>query len=222
MSEQHDVEHVMASWQRLTGWLAAHAPLSYAGLLPPAAPDEIAAAEEQIHRHAGHGLPAEVKSLWSLCGGLTTVELPEDDEDDEDLNPHGFIPGGSLLTPSGAVRTRMRSDSFVSDPTPKVQWVPFLGEHWEGGVYGAYVDASPAPTFAGRVGLWSAMDGLEFSGPWHESIAGFLDTVTDGIVHGAGPLVADSYAPGIAKGCLSWDDPRDPGPMQHPDWRPVH
>ncbi|MGW7075209.1 hypothetical protein [Streptomyces sp. NPDC054866] len=218
MSDQMNVGRVAAAWGRISGWLAEHAPLSSEALLPPASPEEIAAAEQQLRDYAGHGFPVELKALWSLCGGLQTVDLPEEDEDDGDLNPHGFISEGDLLSPEWAVQARLRSGGFAGEMTlPGVQWVPFLGEHWEGGVFGRYVDAAVSP---GSVGRWDAMAGLYIGGVCFASIADLLEQTADGIIYGGGPLVTDGQVPGLEKGCLTWADPSEPL-MRHPAWRPL-
>lgn len=218
MSDLMSVDRVAAAWGRISRWLVEQAPLSSEALLSPALPEEIASAEQKLRDYAGHGFPAELKALWSLCGGLQTVDLPEEDEDDGDLNPHGFIPEGDLLSPEGAVQTRVRSDGFAGDMTPPgIQWVPFLGEHWEGGVFGRYVDAATSP---GPVGRWDAMAGLQIGGVCCASIADLLEQTADGIIHGRGPLITDRHVPGLEKGCLTWADPSEPV-MRHPAWRPL-
>ncbi|MGW7271824.1 hypothetical protein ACWGH5_14985 [Streptomyces sp. NPDC054864] len=219
MSDQMNVDRVAAAWGQISSWLAEHAPLSSEALLPPAPPQEVVAAEQKLRDYAGHGFPAELKTLWSLCGGLQPVDLPEEDEDDGDLNPHGFIPEGNLLSPQWAVHARLRSDGFASESTPPgIQWVPFLGEHWEGGVFGRYVDAALSPSPVGR---WDAMAGLHIGGTCFASIADLLEQTAEGITHGGGPLVTDRQVPGLEKGCLAWGDPREPL-MLHPAWRPLH
>lgn len=218
MSDQMQVDRVAAAWGRLSGWLADHAPLSSEALLPPASSQEIVVAEQNLMDYAGHGFPAELKALWQMCGGLQTVDLPEEDEDDGDLNPHGFIPEGDLLSPAWAVQARVRSDAFADQVEPaRIQWVPFLGEHWEGGVFGRYVDAAASPSPVGR---WDAMAGLQIGGVCYVSIADLLEQTADGIIHGRGPLVSDGQVPGLEKGCLTWADPRE-SMMRHPAWRPL-
>ncbi|MFF6980220.1 hypothetical protein ACFZAV_21385 [Streptomyces sp. NPDC008343] len=48
MSDQWDVE---TAWRRLTDWLKANAPVSYASLLPPAPEQAIDAADAQLRHH---------------------------------------------------------------------------------------------------------------------------------------------------------------------------
>ncbi|QMU69601.1 SMI1/KNR4 family protein [Streptacidiphilus sp. P02-A3a] len=66
------------SWIRIEAWLAEHAPVTFAGLEPPAAPAAIAAAEaavglpfpdalrQSLLRHNGTGYQVLLPDLWQL------------------------------------------------------------------------------------------------------------------------------------------------------------
>ena len=57
------------SWARVTAWLAANAPASYARLSPPAFPSELDACEDDLKV----ALPAELRRLLLVLGTLRLV-----------------------------------------------------------------------------------------------------------------------------------------------------
>ncbi|WP_308117999.1 SMI1/KNR4 family protein [Streptomyces buecherae] len=205
-------QNTAAAWGRLTAWLKAHAPLSYASLLPPAPERAIEAADAQLRRHAGFGLPAELAELWRLCGGVEHQYIEANEEEGE-VGSGAFLPGGILLGPTEALGPRLpevgRRDVWGAPV------VPWLTRDEAGPESGHYVGAA-------GVGSWSLPDDLGFGSPSYPSIAGYLDavhrTLTEGPADAMGPDV-----PGLVWGCLVWDDPEAPlldDALEH--WRPLH
>ncbi|GAA2059754.1 SMI1/KNR4 family protein [Streptomyces albiaxialis] len=106
---------VTESWARIETWLAAHAPVTFAALAPPAAPGAIAAAEEAIGlafpeplkesllRHNGSDHSDVLPPFWSLLSAgeiartwKRKVEIHgedgDGDEDEEDDPESDFGP----------------------------------------------------------------------------------------------------------------------------------
>ncbi|MGW0515910.1 SMI1/KNR4 family protein [Crossiella sp. NPDC003009] len=54
------------SWQRITGWLATHAPVTHRDINPPATAADLAA----LARHGDLDLPAGLRRWWSLADGI--------------------------------------------------------------------------------------------------------------------------------------------------------
>ncbi len=214
MSERNDeAERVTAAWRQLTGRLRVHAPISYASLLPPAAEEDIRAAEAQSMRYLGYGLPAELTALWRLCGGVEHQYI-EENEDEGEVGSGGFLPDGVLLTPAEAVRPRL-PESDRRDYWEGAQVVPWLTRDEAGPEYGQYVSAA-------GVGHWSTMTGPEVSEPRYPSTAAYLEAVHRTLTAGPADLMG-SDVPGIVWGCLVWEDPECPGlddALEH--WTPLH
>jgi cell wall assembly regulator SMI1 len=53
------------AWNRITAWLADHAPAAASCVNPPASPAEVAAVEREL----GHELPADLVSWWHRANG---------------------------------------------------------------------------------------------------------------------------------------------------------
>ncbi|MFF0110079.1 SMI1/KNR4 family protein [Streptomyces hirsutus] len=214
MSERNDeAERVTAAWQALTGWLAEHAPVSYASLLPPAADEEITAADAQLRQHLGFGLPAELAALWRLCGGVDHQEIEHDEEGE--VGSGAFLPGGVIMSPIDALRPRL-PDHTGQDWWQGAPVVPWLTGDEAGPESGHWVGAI-------GVGRWS-VDSLPGVGakPAFPSIAAYLDavlrTVTEGPADAMGPDV-----PGLVWGCLIWENPEYPLLDEAlPHWTPIH
>lgn len=209
MSDQWNVE---TAWRRLTDWLKANAPLSYASLLPPAPEQAIEAADTQLRQHLDFGLPAELADLWRLCGGVEHQYIEANEEEGE-VSSGAFLPGGILLGPANALRPRLpeigRSDGWGAAV------VPWLTGDEAGPESGHYVGAD-------GVGRWSLPDNLACDKPGYPSITAYLEavhrTLTEGPADAMGPDV-----PGLVWGCLIWDDPEAPlldDALEH--WHPVH
>ncbi|MFD5653083.1 hypothetical protein [Streptomyces sp. NPDC127039] len=210
MSNQQNLE---AAWRRLTAWLEVSAPVSYASLLPGATEVAIESADATLRQHLGFPLPAELASLWRICGGVEHQEL-EDDEEGE-VGSGAFLPGGVIMSPVDALRPRLpeRTGPDWWGGAPVVPWLtgdeagPESG-HWVGDI---------------GVGRWT-LDSLIDVGQKaaYPSIAAYLDavyrTLTDGPADAMGPRV-----PGVVWGCLTWDWHEAPLLDEAlPHWTPVH
>ncbi|MFF1277659.1 hypothetical protein ACFVZC_30320 [Streptomyces marokkonensis] len=200
------------AWRRLTDWLKAHAPVSYASLLPAAPERAIEAADAQLRHHLGFGLPAGLSDLWRLCGGVEHQYIEADEEEGE-IGSGAFLPGGILLGPADALRPRLPETGRGDEWGAAV--VPWLTGDEAGFECGQYVGAD-------GVGSWSQPDNLACDKPGHPSIAAYLGavhrTLTEGPPDAMGPDV-----PGLVWGCLIWDDPEAPlldDALEH--WHPIH
>ncbi|SFK38770.1 hypothetical protein [Streptomyces pini] len=206
-------EQVTAAWQALTGWLAEHAPVSHASLLPPAGEEDIAAADSLLTRYAGYGLPAELVALWRLCGGVEHQYIEENEEHGE-VGSGAFLPDGVLLPPREAVRPRL-PEPGRPDYWNGARVVPWLTPDEAGPEFGQYAGS-------GGVGHWSTMAGPEVSEPRHPSVAAYLEAVHRTLTVGPADLMGPDV-PGIVYGCLVWENPDHPGmdeAFEH--WTPLH
>ncbi|WAZ21407.1 hypothetical protein STRCI_002576 [Streptomyces cinnabarinus] len=214
MSVQRNDEagHVAFAWRKMTDWLAEHAPVSRASLLPPATEEEIASADSLLRQQLGFGLPADLAALWRLCGGVEHQYIEANEEEGE-VGSGAFLPGGILLGPVGALRPRLPETGRADVWGAAV--VPWLTGDESGPESGHYVGAD-------GVGRWSLPDNLGCDKPDFPSIAAYLEavhrTLTEGPADAMGPDV-----PGLVWGCLIWDDPEAPlldDALEH--WHPVH
>ncbi|CCK30410.1 hypothetical protein BN159_6031 [Streptomyces davaonensis JCM 4913] len=214
MSVQHDdeAERVAVAWRKVTDWLAEHAPVSHASLLPPAPEAQIVSADSWLRERLGFGLPTELAALWRLCGGVEHQYIEANEEEGE-VGSGAFLPGGILLGPVDALGPRLPETGRADVWGAAV--VPWLTGDESGPESGHYVGE-------GGVGRWSLPDDLAFGRPAYPSIAAYLEavhrTLTEGPADAMGPDV-----PGLVWGCLIWDDPE--APMLDDaleDWHPVH
>ncbi len=208
-----DQPHLETAWRHLTHWLEAHAPVSYASLLPPAPEQAIEAADARLRQHLGFGLPAELGALWRLCGGVEHQYIEANEEEGE-VGSGAFLPGGLLLGPADALRARL-PETGRDDAWRGAAVVPWLTGDEAGPESGHYVGAD-------GVGRWSLPDNLTCDKPDFPSIAAYLDAVHRTLVEGPadamGPVV-----PGLVWDCLVWDDPDAPlldDALEH--WHPLH
>jgi hypothetical protein len=213
MSDQRNgaAESVTVAWQALTGWLAEHAPLSYASLLPPATDEEIAAADSRLRQNLGFGLPVELAALWRLCAGVEHQRVEADEEGE--VGSGAFLPGGVIFSPAEALGLRLSAHGG-RDGWGGAQVVPWLTRDETGPLYGHY--ASDV-----GVGKWTLVD-EPVSKPVYPSIAAYLDAVHRTVTRGPADLMGDDV-PGLVWGCLVWDDPERPGmdeAFEH--WTPIH
>lgn len=209
MSDQRNLE---MAWRRLTDWLEANAPVSYASLLPPVPEQAIEAADDQLRQRLGFGIPAELGALWRLCGGVEHQYIEANEEEGE-VGSGAFLPGGILLGPADALSARLPETGCGDSWGAPV--VPWLTGDEAGPESGHYVGAD-------GVGRWSLPDNLACDKPDFPSTAAYLDavhrTLTEGPADAMGPDV-----PGLVWGCLIWDDPEAPlldDALEH--WHPVH
>ncbi|WP_409235699.1 hypothetical protein [Streptomyces sp. PA5.6] len=214
------MDHLSAVWDRLTGWLAEHAPVSHASLLPPAPERAVSAAEGRLSHELDFTFPPELKALWQRCGGVRHVEVPGNKDDA--LWAGNFLPGGLLLDPEASLWQRLRVGPGEDDPWDGADFVSFLDaeEPSGAGERGMYVSYSTDPTLRG-VGAWSTMTGPVLSPPAWPSVTAYLEAVCELLQTGEGPLreAVGRQRPVVALGCLAWIDPDDG--LEVP-WRPVH
>ncbi|MFD8825384.1 hypothetical protein ACFV1C_23920 [Streptomyces sp. NPDC059605] len=204
----HEDEALVEAWEALTRWLAEHAPTSYTSLLPPVPEEDLAAADDWLGRHLGHGLPAELKALWRLCGGVEHQEIEGDEEGE--VGSGAFLPGGIILTPEQAMSAVFLNGSRGWG-APVVPWLTRDEAGPESGHY-----AGPE-----GVGSWALPEGIE--APKYPSIAAYLEEVHHTLTAGPADLADRSEVPGIVHHCLIWDDPRNSWLMEAAEhWVPVH
>lgn len=213
MSEE--IQRVQAAWTRIEQWLAEYAPLSYRSLLPPASEEEIGAADAELRRQLGFGLPRELIALWRLCGGVEHQVIEEDEEGE--VGSGAFLPDGIILPPGQALGPRLpgvgRRDGWGG-----LAAVPWLTRDEAGPESGHWVSDE-------GMGGWDLSEPPE--GPARfPSMAGYFDEVFRTLTQGP-PDRMGSDVPGLVWGCLIWDDPTREQPYRvldeaSPYWRPVH
>ncbi|MER5359106.1 hypothetical protein [Streptomyces sp. NPDC002785] len=210
--ESHDeAERVTAAWQALTAWLAEHAPLSYASLLPPATEEEIATADSRLRQYLGFGLPTELAALWRLCGGTEHQHIENDEEGE--VGSGAFLPGGVIFSPAEALGLRLPTLG-QRDGWGGAQVVPWLTRDEAGPLHGHYAGAV-------GVGDWSIVD-EPVTKPVYPSIAAYLEAALRTVTDGPADLMGDDV-PGLVWGCLIWDDPERPGMLDaFEHWTPLH
>ncbi|MFE7047790.1 hypothetical protein ACFVAM_05395 [Streptomyces californicus] len=204
-------ESVTEVWHALTNWLAAHAPVSHASLLPPATDDELAAVDAGLRDRLGYGLPVELAALWRLCGGVRHQVIEADEEGE--VGSGAFLPGGVLFAPSEALGLRLPAEGG-HDGWGGARVVPWLTRDEAGPLQGHY---------AGDIGVgrWNLVD-EPVSEPAYPSATAYLEAVHRTLTEGPAGLMG-SDVPGLVWGCLVWDDPENPGldeAFEH--WAPVH
>ncbi|MFI7322747.1 hypothetical protein [Streptomyces venezuelae] len=213
------MDQLFTAWDRLTGWLAEHAPASHASLLPSAAARSVSAAEGRLSHELDSTFPPELKALWQRCGGVQYVEVPGNR--DGALWAGNFLPGGILLAPEAVLWQRLRFGPGERDPWDGADFVSFLDaeEPSGAGESGMYVSYSIDPTLRG-VGNWSTMTGPALSPPAWPSTA-YLEAVCRLLQTGEGPLLETigRGRPVVALGSLAWIDLEEGLEVS---WRPVH
>ncbi|MEU6676576.1 hypothetical protein [Streptomyces sp. NPDC046853] len=212
MSE--DVRRVEAAWARLERWLAGHAPRSHQSLLPPASEEEIGAADAELRRQLGFGLPVELAALWRLCGGVEHQVIEEDEQGE--VGSGAVLPGGIILSPDQALGPRLPGMG-QKDPWDGLAGVPWLTADEAGPESGHWVSDD-------GMGHWYLSEPPD--GPQFPSMADYFDEVFRTLTEGPADRMG-SDVPGLVWGCLIWDDPtREPAHRTLDEastyWRPVH
>ncbi|MEU0103661.1 hypothetical protein ABZ174_35250, partial [Streptomyces sp. NPDC006267] len=105
VEENTDPARVAVAWRNITAWLAEHAPLSHASLLPPASEAEIERADTLLRDRLGFELPPELGQLWRLCGGVEHQDIEADEQGE--VFSGAFFPDGVLLSPAKALGPRL-------------------------------------------------------------------------------------------------------------------
>ncbi|MFJ9774395.1 SMI1/KNR4 family protein [Kitasatospora sp. NPDC101157] len=157
---------VSESWSVIDAWLAEFAPVSLADLRPPATPEAIARAEEQL----GLALPADLRESL-LCH----------DGDDSYLT---VLPCGPLYSTDRIVEIRdMRMSIWDADDPDQQEspwwgtlWIPFAGS--DGDEH--FVDAGPG-TWHNHLGRASHDEAAHFTG-W-PSLAAWLHHIAQAMLH---------------------------------------
>ncbi|MER5935746.1 SMI1/KNR4 family protein [Streptomyces sp. NPDC001928] len=204
-----EAARVTFAWGRIEAWLSEHAPGSYRSLRAPAREGEIAAAEAEM----GIVLPEGLKALLRLRDGAEGFEVEGDDEGE--VRPEQFLDGYALMSLEAIVGTHSRyADPEVSRNEPGIEWcVPWAAtdDRWST----LTVDAVDGPG-RGQVGAFSWGGGFRRGGS--PSVAHYLDTVADALAAGTG--MEGGLVPGIALGCLQWQDPGNPI-ITETEWVPL-
>ncbi|MER5198617.1 hypothetical protein ACWD3J_46165 [Streptomyces sp. NPDC002755] len=202
------VREVADAWHRITRWLQANAPDSYAALRAGAGPAALAALEEDL----GVRIPVELRVLWLLTAG------------DDGGNGWGCLPGNGALMPLDAVaavhrlKTDAQSHQAVLDADrPEDEritvWtptrIPVVASGPSDTTSGLYLDAA-----TGYLGRWSR---------YHEHPDEELDTLVTYLEEAADMLEAPTLAtrdrPGLIGGALVWLSGIDPA--QEDRWQPL-
>ncbi|MEV0222541.1 hypothetical protein [Streptomyces sp. NPDC050704] len=211
VEQNTDPARVEAAWRNITAWLAEHAPLSHASLLPPASEAEIERADTLLRERLGFELPAELRQLWRLCGGVEHQDIEADEQGE--VFSGAFFPDGLLLSPAKALRPRLPGPGMKDFWGAEV--VPWLtGDDEDAQLQGSCIGAR-------GVGQWSFEDNLAGT-PDYPSMAAYLESVHRTLNVGPANLMS-SDVPGVVWGCLIWDRPQGSwltDAAEH--WSPVH
>jgi cell wall assembly regulator SMI1 len=183
------------SWARVTAWLAANAPASYATLSPPATPAELAACERDLKV----ALPAELRRLLLVNNGAA-----EFDADGTYHREAAFLPGGHRLLSAAELAKRSRdlvdiaggADDDLAGYWWHPQWVLF-GEHIAAD--GMAIDQRPGPE-QGAVGEFRHDDRTEFT--MAASLGEYVAQIADSIENGTDFL---HFRPLVEDDGLDWD-----------------
>jgi cell wall assembly regulator SMI1 len=182
-------------WARVTAWLAANAPASYATLGPPAPPEELDACE----RESEVALPAELRQLLLVNNGAA-----EFDADGTYHREAAFLPGGHRLLSAAELAKESRDlVELVSDLGDDMigywwhpEWVLF-GRHVAAD--GMAIDQRPGPG-QGAVGEFMHEGSTEFT--MGASLSDYIAKVADSIETGTDFLY---FRPFVEDGGLDWD-----------------
>lgn len=184
------------SWARVTAWLAANAPASYATLRPPALPAELDACERDLKV----ALPAELRRLLLVSNGAAGW-----DADDTYHREAWFLPGGHRLLSAAELAEDSRglvetmSDLGITSLMGDwwhPQWVLF-GRHVAGD--GMAIDQRPGPG-QGAVGEFENEGSIKFT--LGASLGEYVAKVADSIENGTVFLYCRPF---VEDGSLDWD-----------------
>jgi cell wall assembly regulator SMI1 len=200
LTRRHDGVCIMAeieeSWARVTAWLAANAPASYARLRPPALPSEVDACERDLRV----ALPAELRRLLLVSNGAAGW-----DAEDTYHREAWFLPGGHRLLSAaelaGDSRGLVETMSDLGIPSLMgdwwhPQWVLF-GRHAAGD--GMAIDQRPGPG-QGAVGKFENEGSIKFT--VGASLGEYVAKVADSIENGTVFLYCRPF---VEDGSLDWD-----------------
>jgi cell wall assembly regulator SMI1 len=189
------VAEIEESWARVTTWLAANAPASYATLSPPASPAELDACERVLTM----ALPAELRRLLLVSNGAA-----EFDANGTYHREAAFLPGGHRLLSAAELAKESRDlVELVGDFGEDMigywwhpEWVLF-GRHVAAD--GMAIDQRPGPA-RGAVGEFMHEGSTEFT--MAASLGEYVATMADSIENGTDFLY---FRPIVDAGDLDWD-----------------
>ncbi|MFJ3762559.1 SMI1/KNR4 family protein [Streptomyces sp. NPDC090080] len=158
------------SWDRFVFWLRVHAPVDYAALRSPAAPEEIAELEARL----GFPLHPQLRALLERHNGA--MRQPERDK----FHAGAFLPLGHRLSDTEHIADRHRwlidvGAELIAGDAPNEetlyghahQWVPFAHPN-DGGI--AFIDHRPGPTY-GHVYEMGIGSGATEATKWASSLS---------------------------------------------------
>ncbi|MEV7617365.1 SMI1/KNR4 family protein [Streptomyces sp. NPDC089799] len=196
------------AWARITGWLAAHAPASYAALRSGAGEEDINALEGRL----GTRVPAELRALWRLSAG------------DDGVCRAGCLPGNMALMPLEKVEVvhRMKMQHHAHLDAPEVRrleeegytvwkawWIPVIMLGPEDSTSGWYLDAE-----SGFLGPWSRYNDNYIEE--RDTLVTYLEEAADMLEY---PALATRDRPGLLDGRLVWIDGLPPA--EEDAWQPL-
>ncbi|MFH8978611.1 hypothetical protein [Streptomyces sp. NPDC017890] len=196
---------IAQAWVRVESWLERNAPASHRSLRAPASAYDIdrAAAHLPIH--------GDLRTLLTLHDGVEDYQV-EGDEQGE-VNPAGWLPEGCEWLPLDRM-LGLPAVALVGGPRPR--WAPWAvpGDGETG--FGVDGDTGQIVRFPDEGG---APEGVLF--PPFRSVADYLTAVFQALESGTGPLMTRDDVPGLALGCLLWENPERVS-LHEVEWRPLH
>jgi cell wall assembly regulator SMI1 len=199
LADDHDgicaMTGIEDSWARVTAWIAANAPASYATLNPPAPPAELDACERDMNV----ALPAELRRLLLVSNGAADF-----DADGTYHRGAAFLPGGHRLLSAAELAKESRDlVDLVGDAGDDLigywwhpDWVLF-GRHIAAD--GMAIDQRPGPG-QGAIGEFIHETGTEFT--MAASLGQYIAKMADSIENGTDFM---HYRPLVQDGSLDWD-----------------
>ncbi|WP_447041681.1 hypothetical protein [Streptomyces sp. DSM 118878] len=196
---------IARAWHRVENWLARNAPGSYRSLRSPASDADLAQADEYMPIHA------DLRSLLELHDGSEGYEVEGDEEGE--VNPAAWLPEGCEWLPLDRM---LGLPAVAPHGAPRPGWAPWAAPG--DGEVGFGVDGG-----SGQVVRFPD-DGtapLDSVAPEFSSIAAYLTAVSEALEKGTGLLATADHQPGIALGCLLWENPKRVS-LDEVEWRPLH
>lgn len=180
------------SWSRVTAWLAAHAPESFAALRPPASEAELDACE----RDAQIVLPPGLRRLLLINNGAAEVGSAAQ------ISAADFMPEGHRLMSAAEIAASCQRLTKVVASEPSMigywwdpQWVLFATY---GNGDGLVIDQRPGSD-QGTIGEFFQEDSATFNVA--PSIGVLITEMADALENGTDML---SHGPNVADGVLEW------------------
>lgn len=196
MTPAHELateRQVTEVWQRISNWLAEHAPASHAALLPGLTDDAI----ELFERDLGVRIPVDLRALWRMCGG------------DSGTNRGGCMPGNMALMPREQIVGFYRQQINSQGSGWGADWIPVISNRVGDWAIGLYLE-----TGTGMLGQWSRYGDTELDEA--DTVVTYLEEVADMLEY---PALAARDLPGLVGGRLVWGDSLDPADDEA--WRPL-